>query len=564
MSLTPQAAPSAPRRPRKGDLVRARVERIDDRGGAYASVVENTADRGGAYASVVENTADRGGVHASVVEGTADRGGVHASVEPTAEPGLALATDARDARERVRLRRGRPGALVEARVLKRRGKALEAEVVRELEPGPHAVAPRCAHAGLCGGCSFQDLAYAQQLLEKRALIVRALEPLAALGFRAQTRVEPVIACAEPYRYRNKMEFTCASRRWVESGEPQGVDASFALGLHLRGRFDKVLDIGSCAIQFEAGDALLASVRELARAHALEPWDLRTHTGLLRHLVLRRAHASGEILVNLVTAREERTRIDAFAAALLARHPEISTLVQTVQERPAATSAGGRALVLHGSGAIRESLGGLDFRVSAASFFQVNTPQAELLVACVREAAQLRGRERVFDLCCGAGVLGLALARAARELVGFELVPEAVEDARRNAAENGIAHARFVCGDLLELLGDAARAAADYGQPDVCVVDPPRAGLHPRVLERLLALEAARVVYVSCNAQAAARELAALLAAGYELQRARPLDLFPHTPHVECVYTLVRTHGAACAPDAQRSAEPQRADAGGAA
>lgn len=503
MSATPPSAPGATRRPRNGELVRARVERIDDRGGCFA-----------------------------VVEQDGDRGEAIAHIEPSAE--------------RVRLRRGRPGALVEARVLKRRRKTLEAEVVRELEPGPHAVAARCPHSGLCGGCSFQDLAYARQLLEKRALVVRALAPLAALGFDAETRVEPVIGCAVPWHYRNKMEFTCASRRWVEVHESQGVDASFALGLHLRGRFDKVLDIASCAIQFEGADALLASSRELARAHALEPWDLRTHTGLLRHLVLRRSHASGEILVNLVTAREERARIDAYAAELLARHAEISSFVQTVQDRPAATSAGGRALVLHGSGWIRERLGGLDFRVSAASFFQVNTPQAELLVECVREAARLGGSERVFDLCCGAGVLGLVLAREARELVGFELVPEAVEDARLNAAQNGIAHARFVGGDLLELLGDEAHGASAYGAPDVCVVDPPRAGLHPRVLARLSTLGAARIVYVSCNAQAAARELPALVAAGYELQRARPIDLFPHTPHVECVYTLVRTRAGSAA------------------
>jgi len=526
MSTTPQAAPGPTRSPRKGDLLLARVECIDARGGAVARVEQDRA-RGGAVARVEQD-------HTRV---EADRESVPPSTEPRSPPVRIEA-----AGERVRLRRGRPGALVEARVLKRRGKALEAEVVRELEPGPHAVRARCPHAGLCGGCSFQDLAYAQQLAEKRALVVRALAPLAALGFDAERRVEPVLGCAEPWRYRNKMEFTCASRRWVEVGEPEGVDASFALGLHLRGRFDKVLDIASCAIQFESGDALLASARELARAHALDPWDLRTHTGLLRHLVLRRAHASGEILVNVVTAREERARVDGWAAAMLARHPEISTLVQTIQDRPAATSAGGRALVLHGSGAIRERLGGLEFRVSAASFFQVNTPQAERLVECVREAARLGGSERVFDLCCGAGVLGLALAKHARELIGFELVPEAIEDARRNAAANGIAHARFVCGDLLELLGDAQRAAQEYGVPDVCIVDPPRAGLHPRVLERLIALAAERVVYVSCNAQAAVRELAALLGAGYAIERARPIDLFPHTPHVECVYTLVRGAG----------------------
>jgi 23S rRNA (uracil1939-C5)-methyltransferase len=376
-----------------------------------------------------------------------------------------------------------------------------------------------------------------------------------------------------------MDFTFATRRFVEPHEPKGAaDVGFALGLHARGLYQKVIDVGTCEIAFPGASAVVATVRRLARERGLAPWDVREHTGLLRILVLRRAEAGaarGAVLANLVTSAEEPDAIRPLAAAVCAAHPEIATFVQTISTRAAQVTQGERELVLHGAGFVEEELGGLAFRVSAASFFQTNTRAADALARLVaarasggadaavpgspahdlrpapagsRSAPPAVGDLRcesaspaaeppvVYDLCCGAGALGLVVAARApvREMIGFELVSEAVADARWNAARNGIANARFVAGDLALTLPEA-----DLPPPDVCIADPPRAGLHPKVVAELVRLAPPRVVYVSCNPAAAVRDLVPLVGAGYRATAIEPLDLFPHTPHLECVFTLER-------------------------
>jgi 23S rRNA (uracil1939-C5)-methyltransferase len=256
--------------------------------------------------------------------------------------------------------------------------------------------------------------------------------------------------------------------------------------------------------------------------------------LLRHLVLRNSVATGEVLVQLVTSEEAPELVLPYVADLLAAHPEVTTLVQTINTKLATIAVGERELVLHGSGLIRERLRGLWFEISAASFFQTNSAQAELLVDVVVEEARCTSGDTLLDLYCGAGTLSLPLARCARSVHGVELVESAVADARRNALANGISNATFAAGDALAWLEHARSADCD-----VLVVDPPRAGLHAKVAEIIAASRARRCVYVSCNALAAARDLAALRAAGWCIERARPLDLFPHTPHVECVFSLTR-------------------------
>jgi 23S rRNA (uracil1939-C5)-methyltransferase len=328
---------------------------------------------------------------------------------------------------------------------------------------------------------------------------------------------------------------------VETSEPQDVDATFALGLHVPGRFDKVLDLTGCAIHFEGADALLATARELALEMHLAPWDTRAHEGLLRHLVLRKGIRTGEIMVNLVTSRDAPDEIGPYAEAFVARHPEITTFVQNVNTLAASVAVGQWEHVLHGPGVIHEKLGGLRFTISAATFFQTNTLQAERLVEVVREEARAAdastgGGTVAFDLYCGSGSLGMSIAGEVRELWGFESVPQAVRDARQNALQNNLENTHFVEGDVLAILEDPERKLP---QPDLCLVDPPRAGLHPKVLPALVQLGPRRIIYVSCNVKAAARDLPYLAIGGYSLRRVRPIDLFPHTPHVECVFTLER-------------------------
>lgn len=427
------------------------------------------------------------------------------------------------------VRHALPGDTVRARVLKRQRGRVRAHALAVVAPSPLRVPARCAHFGTCGGCSFQDLGYAAQLDQLHALVVDAFA-----AHELRVPIEAVQPASELYGYRNKMEFTFSNRRWIEPGEPAGVDASFALGLHAAERFQKVIDIGACSIQHPVANEILASARGFARGAGLAPWDVRAHTGLLRYLMVRVAHTTSEVLVNLVTSSDSPAEIDPYLRRLCERHTEITTCVQNVNAKLASTSMGQSERVHHGPGVIHEELCGVRFAISANSFFQTNTRQAERLFEMVREEAALTGRETVLDLYCGTGSLGLVLASRAARVIGMEQVPEAIADARRNAAQNGIAHAEFHAGDVLELL-----RAGEVPRADVLVVDPPRAGLHPRVLPLLAATGARRIVYVSCNPESGARDAAELARQGYRLSRVRPIDLFPHTPHVESVLRLDR-------------------------
>jgi 23S rRNA (uracil1939-C5)-methyltransferase len=431
---------------------------------------------------------------------------------------------------RVRLRRGLPGELVRARVIRRRRARIDAVTIERLEESPRRVPPRCAHFGSCGGCAFQDLEYGAQLEGKRDLVESAFAARPAL---AGIPIEPVLPAPDPFGYRNKMEFSFGAQRWIESREPEDAPLGPALGLHARTVYSKVVDVASCPIQSPAADRVLAATREIAIAHGLSFWDARTHAGLLRHLVLRVARATGEILVAVVTSEDARDAVDRLARDLLERDLGITTIVHGVNARPADTAVADDLRVVFGPGTIRERLFDLVFSLSLASFFQTNTKGAERLVDLVREEAALAGTETVFDLYCGTGALGLSLARSAREIVGFEITPSAVLDARANAAANGIANARFVEGDVLAGISDVPE------RPDLVLLDPPRPGLHPRVIPALLALAPPRIVHVSCNPAALARDLEALVAGGYRAGPVRPIDLFPHTPHVECVVRLDR-------------------------
>jgi 23S rRNA (uracil1939-C5)-methyltransferase len=435
----------------------------------------------------------------------------------------------------VAVRGGVLGARVRARVHKRRRRGIEAGLEAVLVPAPHGVDARCPHVASCGGCSFQELAYAAQLAAKERLLARVLAPL------APARIEPVLGCASPWNYRNKMDFTFGAARWIEPGEPAQAEANFALGLHARGHFQKVLDVRACEIAFAEAAPIVASVRAAARELGLAPWDVRARAGLLRHLVLRKSWASGAILADLVTTEAAPERIGPLAERVLARHAELTTLVQHVNPGVALVASGALARVFRGTGVIEERLDGLAFTISAHSFFQTNTPQAERMVRVVRALAAVRPGETVFDLYAGCGVFALALARdaAPENVVGFELAESSVADARANAARNGLAGVRFVAGDLALTLAPEQLALRGLVRPAVCIVDPPRAGLHARVLDSLRLLEPARLVYVSCNPRSAVQDVLGLAAAGYRLERVQPVDLFPHTPHLECVFALVR-------------------------
>jgi 23S rRNA (uracil1939-C5)-methyltransferase len=435
-----------------------------------------------------------------------------------------------------------PGDRVRARVVKRKKGFAEARLLEVLDPSGLRTDPRCEYFDACGGCKWQHVAYPAQLDMKGEAAVSALAraglDLDGADVRPPLGAEPHDGPGGLYFYRNKMEFSFAAQRWltdweIATGEPH--DKDFALGLHVPGRFDKVLDLKACYLQSAWSAALVNGVRAFAKERGWRPWHAREHRGYLRILGVRQPAHTDDRMVNLVTSRRDAGRMAEFAAFLRAEFPEVTTLVNTVNEGPAQTSYG-EATVVFGPGTVRDHVGPHVFEIASNAFFQTNTVMAERLYAVAREFAGLRPDDLVYDLYCGAGTISLFVADAVRKVVGVELVEEAVENARASAAANGVENCTFVAGDMLELFKPAL--VDEHGRPDVLILDPPRAGVHPKVVGQIAALRPERIVYVSCNPQSQARDLAALSeAAAYRIEAVQPVDMFPHTHHVESVVGL---------------------------
>lgn len=437
---------------------------------------------------------------------------------------------------------GIPGQRVAARILRRKKTYAEAVVESVVEPSPDQVAPPCAHFGLCGGCRLQHLAYEAQLREKREQV---RDCLVRLGGLDGVEVEPTLAAPAPYEYRNKMEYSFSNARWIEDGEPRDVPVSerFGLGLHPRGRFERVLEIGRCHLQGPEGSELLAAVRRSARGSGVPAYSTRDHRGFWRFLVVREGRATGERMVLLITNRAapgspEDRALDRMVDAVRASGVPVTSLLHGVTERKSAVAYCDEVRVLAGEPAIRETLLGHTFEIGANTFFQTNTAQAERLFTEAIARGDLTSDDTVWDLYCGVGALTLPLARRARFVRGVELVPAAVEAAERNARRNGVENVAFEAGDIREIVGRARPEAGAL--PDVVVLDPPRDGVHPDVVRAILDAAPKRIVYVSCNPATLARDLRLFVDGGYALGPVLPVDMFPQTAHVECVTRLVRT------------------------
>jgi 23S rRNA (uracil1939-C5)-methyltransferase len=421
----------------------------------------------------------------------------------------------------VFVRRGLPGDTVRARVTKVQRRHAEALATEILAPGPQRVDAPCAHYPACGGCRFQDLAYESQVAAKEQWVRDSLQRLAGL---AEPQLEPIVPAASQFGYRNKMEYSFTQ---LEDGP--------ALGLHKAGRWDDVLDIEHCWLTTDVGNAIRNRMTEWAREERLQAYDQETQEGYLRHLVVREGRNTGQALVQLVTARGERFDRERLIEVLTG-FPEVRSIHWSVN-RGVAEVTNLPTEVLWGDDAIEEEIGGLRYRVRPNAFLQTNTEMAARLYELAREYAGLSGGETVYDLYCGIGTIGLSMAADALTVWGIEISEESVACAIENAELNSIGNAAFFAGNVGEVLRDLRDRAGD---PDVVVVDPPRAGLAGKALKRLGEIGAPRVVYVSCNPTTLAGDLKRLHDDwGYDLVRARPVDMFPHTPHVECVALLER-------------------------
>ncbi|HTO24386.1 MAG TPA: 23S rRNA (uracil(1939)-C(5))-methyltransferase RlmD [Gaiellaceae bacterium] len=427
----------------------------------------------------------------------------------------------------VFVRRGLPGDRVRARVTKVKRGFAEATATEVLVPGPNRVEPACAHFGACGGCRFQDLAYDKQLEQKQAQVRDAL---VRLGGFAEPPLEEIVPCEpEIYHYRNKLEYSFTA-----------TDDGVALGFHRAGRWDEVLEIDRCWLVDDAGNAIRDAVRGWAREEGLAPYSQADGSGYLRHLVVRQGRNTGQALVQLVTAPGERFE-PGYLVDVLRKIPEVRSIHWSVNDTPAeVTNLPSR--LLWGDEWIEEELSGLRFRVRPNAFLQTNTAMAERLYALARDAAGLTGGETVWDLYCGIGTIGLSLARDALTVWGIEVSEESVACALENAELNGVANAAFFAGNVGQVIEELLERS---GPPDVVVVDPPRAGLAGKALRRVGSVGAPRLVYVSCNPTTLAGDAKTLRDEyGYELVRARPVDMFPHTPHVESVSLFTRSAPAA--------------------
>jgi 23S rRNA (uracil1939-C5)-methyltransferase len=440
------------------------------------------------------------------------------------------------------------GALAQERIIaeikKAKSNFAEAKLVEILAEGPDRRKPICPYFGICGGCSLQHMNYAAQLSAKKQQVIDLFE---RVGKISNPPVHDVIAAPSEYNYRNKMEFSFSDQRWLTDEEIASGDVQdrFALGLHVRERFDRVIDAEVCYLPKPIVTEILDFTRKFTienhvgvysdHAPAIPEDGAPTIANLLRFLVVKTSHATDEIMVNLVTNREESDLLIKYSKELLEKIPSVTTVVNNINTRRAQVAVGDYEIVYHGEGTISDRIGNAEFRISANSFFQANTIQAEKLYSIAAEFAELKPNDNLWDLYCGTGTISLFIAGKVKSVLGIELVEAAVVDARANAQSNEISNAEFITSDLRKAL-TTPEFLSDHAKPNVMIIDPPRNGMHPDVIQEILKLAPERISYISCNPATQARDIA-LLAEGYELLELQPVDMFPQTYHIECVAKL---------------------------
>jgi 23S rRNA (uracil1939-C5)-methyltransferase len=428
---------------------------------------------------------------------------------------------------------GLPGDRLRVRLVQVRSRFGRGVIDAVEQPSPQRVTAPCPYFGRCGGCRLQHMAYPAQLAFKAKQVMDALERLGGLK---DIPVRPIIGAVETFGYRNKMEFTVARGALLPEGGEGRVRGQLVVGLHEADRYDSVLDIERCLLQSDRMNALLGEARAFFAERGLTVYEQHTGEGLLRFLMLREGTHTGELMTNVVTSAPAVSELAPLAARLQARDAGTTSVVMNVNPKKASVAVGVEEHLLGGRDHIREAMGGLTFQVSANSFFQTNTRQAERLFELVIDSAGLTGSETVYDLYSGTGAISLLLARRSRWVYGIEVAQAAVDDAGINAAANRVTNCTFVCGEVRFVLPSLIAKGVTA---EVVVADPPRAGFHPKALHALITLGARRIVYVSCNPTTLARDLGELVRGGYRLEWVQPVDMFPHTPHIEAVARLER-------------------------
>ncbi|MDD8018150.1 MAG: 23S rRNA (uracil(1939)-C(5))-methyltransferase RlmD [Bacteroidota bacterium] len=450
------------------------------------------------------------------------------------------------------------GDSVKAKILKSKKKYAEAKVVEVITPSQQRITPHCQYFGTCGGCKWQHVEYAAQLQYKHQHVVDAMERIGGLK---DVNVLPIIGSGEQYFYRNKLEFSFGGTPWLTEKDKAHVilseaknlnsetaidssvtsfpqnDKPLVLGFHVPQRWDKVLDVHECFLQSEVSNGILNAVREFALAKKIPAYSQETETGYFRNLVVREGKHTGDMMVNVVTFEDSPEIMSMLTKELTASFPEITTVINNVTKKKSQVAVGEYEKVYYGEGIIHDKIGNKLFQISANSFFQTNTKQAEKLYSIAKEFAELKSTDVVYDLYCGTGSIALYISDVVKQVIGIELIESSILNARMNAQLNTVENCEFICGDLKDLLTKDVAWKERFAHPDVIIVDPPRSGMHPKAVEELGKMKVPAIVYVSCNPATLARDIQLLTKDGYRAEKIQPVDMFPHTYHIECVAKL---------------------------
>jgi len=426
-----------------------------------------------------------------------------------------------------------PGDTADILLTKNKKDWAEARALKIKKPAADRLTPFCRHFGVCGGCKWQMLPYEKQLAYKQQ---EAEQNLKRIGKVDLPEFLPIIGSDDTIHYRNKLEFTFSNKRFLtneEIGSENIVAQQDALGFHVPRIFDKVIDIFECYLMDDVNNKVRNTIRDFAKEKGFAFYDIKEHTGWLRNIIIRYCN-TGELMVNICLNHEDEANRILLLDHLLAKVPSITTLLYTINPKWNDSIYDLTPQVYSGKGYVTERLEDFEFIISPKSFFQTNTKQAEKLYSVARDFAGLTGTETVYDLYCGTGSIGIFVSKHARKIIGVEVIEDAIEDAKKNAAANNIDHAHFFAGDVIKICNDDF--FNKHGRPDVIITDPPRVGMHEKLVIKLLEIAAPKIVYVSCNTATQARDIN-LLSEKYTVEKVQPVDMFPHTHHIECVALL---------------------------
>ena len=427
-----------------------------------------------------------------------------------------------------------PGDLADVLVTRNKKDWAEGKAIIIKEFSRERVVPFCIHFGVCGGCKWQMLPYDKQIEYKQQ---EAVDAFKRIGKLADIKMLPIIGSENTIHYRNKLEFTFSSKKFLTPIQLEELadDAwpGGALGYHVPRLYDKIIDIYECWLMDDVNNLIRNTLRDFSLANDYSYYDIKEHKGWLRNVIIRKC-TTGELMVNIVFGYDDKKERENICNHLLEQVPSITTLLHTINAKWNDTIYDLEPKVVTGKGYIIEKLGNFNFKISPKSFFQTNTKQAEKLYNVVKDFAGIKGNEIIYDLYCGTGSIGIFLSDLSKKIIGVDVIEDAIKDAKENAALNNIEHASFFCGDVTQICND--EFFSQHGRPDVVIVDPPRAGLHAKLVSKLIEIAPDKIVYVSCNVATQARDLQ-LLSEKFSVETLQPVDMFPHTHHIECVAEL---------------------------